>query len=89
MSQKYSLHWEDVLQSLKTGLFTTIVPILIGFFAPIYNQLAVGIIPSFNLDWHLLLTSLMAGVTTVIGSIVKRFLQDQNGNLVTPKPPQP
>jgi hypothetical protein len=85
---RFSINMHDIEQSLKTGLFTTIIPILIGFFAPIYNSLQAGQIPSFNLDWHLLMASLIGGVTTVMGSIVKRFLQDEFGNLM-PSPTIP
>jgi hypothetical protein len=89
MSTKFSINWSDILQSLKTGLFTTIVPVLIGFFAPIYNSLAVGQIPTFDLPWKTLLTSLIAGVTATVGSIIKRFVQDEFGNVLTQVPTDP
>lgn len=82
MTTKFSINWNDILQSLKTGIFTTIVPIIITFFAPLYVQLQAGQIPDFSaINWHLLQISLVGGFTTFFGSVIKRFLQDESGNL--------
>ena len=91
MSTKFSLNWNDLFQSLKTGLFTAIIPIFIGFVAPVYNALVAGQIPwlqvPISLDFHVLLASLVAAVTATVGSVVKRFFQNDLGNLLTSSAP--
>lgn len=84
-SAKLSINWNDLVTSLKTGLFSAVIPIILAFVAPLYNALTVGQIPFLTvqvpLDWHVLVTSLVAAITATIGSVVKRFFMDEFGNI--------
>lgn len=81
LSKLFSLNWHDVLQSLKTALFTGIFTWLTVFLTPIYNSITNGQIPTFTFDWRQVLISLIGAIVAALGSVVKRFLSNSAGQI--------
>lgn len=88
MSEFMSLNLEDIKQSLKTALFTFLtgaLTTLMAFFYPAYQSLQAGQMPSLDFEWVKLLigilASLSAAIYTVVGNVLKRFLQTPEGKI--------
>ena len=79
-SSKFSINWDDIIQSLKTGLIGSILPPVAAVIAPILVALQAGKTPSFNIDWASLETGLRIGAYMTLMNTVKRFIQDESGS---------